>query len=64
MITGEIGEFPEGIFNRPLFWGVGGIGVDVAWVDGPGVGFRSVATVWEVLAVEDDVNGHIVEAVI
>jgi hypothetical protein len=30
MITGEIGEFPEGIFNRPVFWGVGGIGVDVA----------------------------------
>jgi hypothetical protein len=33
--------------------------VVVAWVDGPAGGFRSVATVCEVLAVEDEVNGHI-----
>jgi hypothetical protein len=57
--VGEIGEFPEGIFNRPCGWGVGGIGVVVACVDGPAGGFRSVATVCEVLEVEDEVNGHI-----
>jgi hypothetical protein len=33
--------------------------VVVAWVDGPAGGFKSVATVWEVLALEDEVNGHI-----
>lgn len=38
---------------------MGGIGVVVACVDGPGAGFRSVATVCEVLALEDEVNGHI-----